>query len=163
MEENTISGENEAAEEVSGGLTLNGEAWKGRDQKTYTSLLDQYGVSELFSDSSTKLYRELQQERIREQQELTEYLFSGQMRTGGGDEDLVELIFSEELHFSRTKDYSRGREDYSVCFVLAEILFVMLFIYILMRINAGRRRREPLAAEINMESEGPVGYGPAGV
>ena len=167
MEDTTVSEENEAGEAasgVTGNLTLNGEAWKSRNQKTYTSLLDQYGVSDLFSDRNTERYRELQQEKAAEHQELTEYVFSGRMQTKGEEEDLVELIFSEELQFSKTRDYSRGGEDYSICFVLAEFLFVLLFIYILMKINAGRKkRREPLAAETDMESERPAGYGPAGV
>ena len=167
MEDNTVSEENEAVEAASGGtgnLTLNGEAWKSRNQKTYTSLLDQYGVSDLFSARNTERYRELQQEKGTQHQELIEYVFSGRMQTKGEEEDLVELIFSKEIQFSRIRDYSRDEEDYSMCFVLAEFLFVLLFIYILMKINAGRRkRREPFAAEIDMESERPAGYGPAGV
>ncbi len=160
MEDNVISEDDESVETTSGGsgnLTLNGEAWKSRNQKTYTSLLDQYGVSDLFSDRNTELYRKLQQEKSAEYQELTEYIFSGQMQVEDEEEDLVEIIFSQEIQFSKTRDYSRGEEDYSICFVLAEILFVMLFIYILMKVNAGRKkRRELFAAEIDMESEEPA-------
>lgn len=160
MEDNILSEEDETAETASGGsggLRLNGEAWKNRDQKTYTSLLDQYGVSGLFSARNTERYQELQQEKSAEHQKLTEYIFSGQMQAEDEEEDLVEIIFSQELQFSKTRNYSRDEEDYSICYILAEILFVMLFIYILMKINAGRKkRREPLAVEIDMESEEPA-------
>lgn len=160
MEDNILSEEDETAETASGGsggLRRNGEAWKNRDQKTYTSLLDQYGVSGLFSARNTERYQELQQEKSAEHQKLTEYIFSGQMQAEDEEEDLVEIIFSQELQFSKTRNYSRDEEDYSICYILAEILFVMLFIYILMKINAGRKkRREPLAVEIDMESEEPA-------
>ncbi len=73
------------------------------------------------------------------------------------EENEADRIFSEEIRLSRSRDYSRNEEDYSICFVMAEIIFVLLFLYLLIRINAGRRkRREAHAAEINMESRRAV-------
>lgn len=139
--------------EVRGNMILNGEAWKNRNQKTYTSLLDRYEVSDLFSDESMELYREMEEEKREGQRELTEYVFSGQMQTKSEEENMIERIFSQEIRFSKLRDYNRNEEDYSICFVMAEMLFVLVFLYALMKINAGRRRRrESHAVEINLES-----------
>ena len=156
MEEDMIMGEEQQAENISGSsgiLELNGEAWKNRDITTYTSLLDMYEAADLFSDESMRLYQEQKEEKNAQQQELTEYIFSGQMQTKSEEENMVERIFSEEIQLSKVRDYSRKEEDYSICFVMAELFFVMLFLYILMKVNAGRRkRREAYAVEINVES-----------
>ena len=146
--------EGEEDSETSGSLTLDGEAWKNRGDTTYNSLLDINGVTDLFSGESTDRYNERQQEAYTEQQELTEYLFTGQTKPESAEENETDMIFSEEIRLSRSGDYSRSEEDYSVCFVMAEIIFVLIFLYILIKINAGRRkRREAHAVEINMESE----------
>lgn len=137
----------------SSNMVLNGEAWKDRSQTTYTSLLDQYGVSDLFSYDSIRLYRKQEQEEGIRQQKLTNYMFSGQMQEKKDEDDIVERIFSEEIQLSRARDYNKNGDDYSICFVLAEILFVLLFIYILIKINSGRRKKEKgHAAEINLEN-----------
>ncbi len=142
---------------TSGILTLDGEAWKNRDNTTYNSLLDINGVTDLFSQESTDQYNDRKQESYTEQQKLTEYLFSEQAEMENTEENEADMIFSEEIRLSRSRDYSRNEEDYSICFVMAEIIFVLLFLYLLIRINAGRRkRREAHAAEINMESRGAV-------
>lgn len=142
----------EAVSESSGNLNLNGEAWKNRNNTTYTSLLDRYGAADLFSNKSMERYQQLEEEKHTEQQELTDYIFSGQMQTKSEDESMVECIFSEEIQTSKVRDYSRNEDDYFICFVMAEILFVFVFVYILMKLNAGRRkRRETHAIEINME------------
>lgn len=155
MENTATTEEEQDVEEVSelfGGLELNGEAWKNRNNTTYTSLLDRYEASDLFSDKSMKLYQQLEEEKHIEQQELTEYIFSGQMQTKSEEENMIERIFAEEIQLSKVRDYSRNEDDYFICFVMAEILFVLVFVYILMKINAGKRkRREAHAAEINME------------
>lgn len=156
MEEDRIIEEEQNTENVSGSsgvLELNGEAWKNRDNTTYTSLLDMYEAADLFSDESMRLYQEQEEAQNTEQQELTEYIFSGKMQTKSEEENMVEYIFSEEIQLSKVRDYSRKEEDYSICFAMAELFFVMLFLYILMKVNAGRRkRREAHAVEINMES-----------
>ncbi len=155
MSEEYEEGEGDAG--TSGILTLNGEAWKNRDNTTYNSLLDINGVTDLFSQESTDQYNDRKQESYTEQQELTEYLFSEQAETENMEENEADRIFSEEIRLSRSRDYSRNEEDYSICFVMAEIIFVLLFLYLLIRINAGRRkRREAHAAEINMESRRAV-------
>lgn len=155
MENTTTTEEGQDIEEVSessGSLTLNGEAWKNRNNTTYTSLLDRYGAADLFSDKSMRLYQQLEEEKHTEQQELKDYIFSGQMQTKSEEENMVERIFSEEIQLSKVRNYSRNEEDYFICFVMAEILFVLVFVYILMKINAGRKkRREAHAVEINME------------
>ena len=155
MENTATTEEEQDVEEVSesfGGLELNGEAWKNRNNTTYTSLLDRYEAADLFSDKSMRLYRQLEEEKHTEQQELTEYIFSGQMQTKSEEENMIERIFAEEIQLSKVRDYSRNEDDYFICYVMAEILFVLVFVYILMKINAGRRkRREAHAVEINME------------
>lgn len=145
-------------------MILNGEAWKNRDNTTYTSLLDRYGISDLFSGENMESYQELEEEKSRECSELADYIFSGQLRAVSEEANMVEQVFSQELQFSKLKDYSRKEEDYSVCFVLAELLFVLVFLSALMKLNARRRkRREAYAAEIDLESEGKTGSGPAGL
>lgn len=144
--------EGEETAETSGVLVLDGESWRNRGDRTYHSLLDINGVTDLFSEESTGRYNEKQQESDMEQQELKEYLFSLQTMPDSVEESEADMIFSEEIRLSRNRDYSRSEEDYSICFVMAEIIFVLVFLYILIRINAGRRkRREAHAAEINME------------
>lgn len=134
-------------------MTLNGEAWKNRNNTTYTSLLDRYGVPDLFSGESMELYQKTEEKQHEEQEELTEYIFSGRMQTRSEEENMIELIFSQEIRFSKLRDYNKSEDDYSVCFLMAEILFVLVFIYVLIKVNAGRRkRRESYAVEINLES-----------
>lgn len=125
-----------------GSLNLNGEAWKKRNTTTYSSLLDRYGAQDLFSAKNTELYQKMEEEKHTEQQELTDYVFSGQMQAKSEDEDMIDCIFSQEIQFSRLRDYSRDEEDYSICFAMAEILFALVFICILMKIRAGRRKRK---------------------
>lgn len=155
MENTTTTEEDQDVEtvsETSGNLELNGEAWKNRNNTTYTSLLDRYEAADLFSDKSMRLYQRLEEKKNTEYQELTEYIFSGQMQTKREEENMVERIFAEEIQLSKVRDYSRDEDDYSICFVMAEILFVLIFIFILMKINTGRRkRRETHAIKINME------------
>lgn len=131
-------------------MTLNGEAWKNRGDTTYTSLLDMYGVSDLFSDESMRLYEQSKLDNISQQKELTEYLFSGRMQDKSADNNIVEQIFSEEIQFSKVQRYNRNTNDYTVSILLAEILFVLVFLCILMKWNASRReKRKGHAAEID--------------
>lgn len=168
MVEDTVmpeeSREEQTDHESSGNLVLDGEAWKKRGNTTYTSLLDRYGAADLFSDKNTERYREIAEEGRLKDGALTEYLFSGQMQAESEEADMVEKIFSEEIKLSRVKDYSRVQEDNAVYFVMAELLFVLVFIFILMKVNAARKkRRDSNAVKIDMASEGEAGYGPAGV
>lgn len=155
--------ETQEAQET-GVLELDGEAWKDRGRTTYTSLLDRYGVTDLFSTNSIQQYQRQRQTEHEQQSELTEYIFSGRMHTRSEEEDLTDLIFSQEIQLSKVKDYSRSEEDYSICFAMAEFLFVLVFIYVLMKINAARRKkRDKDAVEVDMEDRGQAGYGSAGV
>lgn len=134
-----------------GAMILNGEAWKSRGDTTYTSLLDIYGVSNLFSQESIELYAESKEEKDSRQEELTEFLFSGRMQAQSKEENIVEQIFAEEIHLSRVQNYSRSTNDYTISLVLAEILFVLVFLCLLMRWNAARReKRKEHAAEIDI-------------
>lgn len=136
-----------------GSLDLNGEAWKNRNNTTYTSLLDRYSVADLFSDKSMELYQKMEEENRAEHQELTEYVFSGQLQAKGEEENMIDCIFSQEIQFSKLRDYNKNEDDYSICIVMAEILFALVFICILMKIKAGRKkRREADAVEINLEN-----------
>lgn len=167
MNDALMSEEYEEGEETSGtsgSLTLDGEAWKNRGDTIYNSLLDINGVTDLFSQESTDQYNNMKQEAYTEQNELTEYLFSEQINTENVAGNVGDMIFSEEIRLSRNRDYSRNEEDYSICFVMAEIIFVLIFLYLLMKINAGRRkRREERAVEINVESGRAARYGSAGI
>lgn len=136
-----------------GSLNLNGEAWKNRNNKTYTSLLDRYSVEDLFSDENMELYQKMEEENHAEHQKLTEYVFSGQLQTKGEEENMIDCIFSQEIQFSKLRDYNKNEDDYSICFIMAEILFVLVFICIIMKIKAsGKKRREANAVEINLEN-----------
>lgn len=133
-------------------LILDGEAWRERDHITYTSLLDRYGAADLFSGETMERCRQEKEEENARAQELTEYLFSGQMKEESGEENMAELIFSEELKLTRARDYNRAEEDYSLYFVLAELLSVLAVLCVWMRIRAARkRRREADAVEADME------------
>ena len=143
----------ESTSETSESMTLNGEAWKNRGNTTYTSLLDRYDAADLFSNRSMNLYQEQKEQKHIQQEAMTEYIFSGQMQTQSKEENMVERIFSEEIQLSRVRDYNKKEDDYSIYFILMEILFVLIFIYILMKVNAGRKkRREANAVKINMEN-----------
>lgn len=158
------SKEEDTVYESSGNLVLDGESWKKRGNTTYTSLLDRYGAADLFSDKNTERYQEMAEEESLKDGALTEYLFSGKMQTESDDAGMVEKIFSEEIQLSRVKDYGRVQEDNSVYFAMAELLFVLAFIYILMKINAARKkRRDSNAVKIDMESEREAGYGSVSV
>ena len=162
-EEDTIipdeSKEEEAVYEPSGNLVLDGEAWKKRGNTTYTSLLDRYGAADLFSDQNTERCREMEEEERLKDDALAEYLFSGQMQAESDEADLVEKVFSEEIRLSRVRDYNREQEDNSLYFVMGELLFVLVFFYVLMKISAARKkRRDSDAVKIDMESKGETGF-----
>lgn len=137
----------------SSGMILDGESWKNRDNTTYTSLLDMYGAPELFSSEKTNLYSEIKQVDILEQQNLVNYIFSGQMQVENEEENLIDYIFSKEIELSKVKNYNRDEDDYFLCFVMAEILGILIFIRLLAKFNAKRKkRREKYETEINLES-----------
>lgn len=160
-EENREEG---TVQETTGTLVLDGEAWKERGNKTYTSLLDRYEVADLFSEENTERCREMAEEERAKDGALTEYLFSGKMPEEDDEADLVEQVFSEKMQLSRVKDNSREQEDNTIYFAMAELLFVLLFLYILTKISAVRKkRREQYAVEADMESERETGYGPVSI
>ncbi len=147
------STDTETVPESSSSMTLDGESWKNRENTTYTSLLDMYGAPELFSFERTNLYYEIEQEDILEQQNLVNYIFSGQMKVEDKEENLVDYIFSKEIELSKVKNYNRDANNYFLCFVMAEVLVVLIFIRLLIKFNAKRKkRREEYETEINLES-----------
>lgn len=133
-------------------MTLNGESWKNRGQTTYTSLLDRYGASGLFSGESMEAYQEIREKKGAGQQALTEYVFSGKMQAKGEEGNVADLIFSQEIRFSKLRDYNRGEKDDATCFVMGEMLFVLAFLCALVKINAGRRKgRGQRAVKVDVE------------
>lgn len=148
-EENAITGSTEQYDEQ-GGLVLDGESWKNKDTTTYTSILDLYGVADLFSAEHTRLY----EQKHMEEQELQEYIFSGTMPEKDGEEEaLIEYLFSDGVALSKVKDYNTQKEDYTLCLTLAAVLACLVFGMIMVRYSGKRKkRRENFATEINMES-----------
>lgn len=144
--------ENVSTSEVSEGMSYDGEAWKDRNQTTYTSILDLYGASDLFSSETTELYSVLQQKDNSEYQELVNYVFSGQINIEDKDEEIINRIFSEEIKISKVKDYNKEENNYFICFILAEFFVVLVFISAMIKFNARKRsRREKYATEIDIE------------
>lgn len=156
MRENQTTEDTDAisSTEVSGSMTFDGEAWKNRDNVMYTSLLDMYGASDLFSSKSMEIYNKLGQEELAEQQELVNYIFSGRLNTeDNNDEELINYVFSNEIEFSKTKDYGKNENDYFICYVMSAALVVLVFVCLLINFDVRRKkRREKYAAEINMEN-----------
>ncbi|MDE6742355.1 MAG: hypothetical protein K2J95_00570 [Lachnospiraceae bacterium] len=89
MSEEYEEGEGDSG--TSGVLTLDGEAWKNRDNTTYNSPLDINGVTDLFSQENTDHYNDRKQESYTEQQELAEYLFSERAETENMEEAAAGL------------------------------------------------------------------------
>lgn len=154
MEEN-YSTENtgiDSSTEISGSMTFDGEAWKNRENITYTSILDIYNASDLFSSKSMEFYHESEQEKLVKQQEMVDYIFSDQLNTENSDEELINYIFSEEIELSKVKKYSRNENNYFICYILAIVLTVLVFVYLIMNfILRRKKRRGKYATEINME------------
>lgn len=154
MEDNytTENEDNEAATEESGSMTFDGEAWKDREDVTYTSLLDMYSAESLFSSENMELYKESEQAKQAESQGLMGYVFSGYLNTGDNDEELIDYIFSEKIELSNVKDYSRNENDYFVCYVMAAVLAALIFVCLLINFNSRRKiRRGKYATEIDLE------------
>lgn len=155
MEQNGITTDDTTSgqQEGQGGLVLDGESWKNKDSTTYTSILDLYGATDLFSAEHTRLYEQKYMEEQELQMELQEYVFSGMMPEKEGDEALIEYLFSDGVSLSKVKDYSAQKENYTLCLILAAVLAGLVFGIIMARYNTKRRkRRESFATEINMEN-----------
>lgn len=136
----------------SNGLILNGEAWKDKNTTTYTSILDLYGVPDLFSGENTALYEKRREEDSRMQEKLQNYLFSGELQQTGNEAELTDYLFSGEIELSKVKSYTSEKESYMLSLVLAAILICMIFGMVLTGYSRRRKkRRESFAAEINME------------
>lgn len=137
------------------GLLLDGNSWKNKEIKTYTSILDLYGVSELFSEDSYKLYQESTEKDKELQGTLKEYIFSDVSTEESVDEELKDYIFSKEIDVARVKSYET-EDDNNLFYIWGiGIIVVVIFIVILNKYNHNRKtRREGFATEINMESIG---------
>lgn len=156
MEQNGVNSTTGATEgqEAQGGLVLDGESWKNKDSATYTSILDLYGAADLFSAEHTRLYEQKYMEEQELQKELQEYIFSGAMpEKDGGEEALIEYLFSDGVALSKVRDYNTQKEDYTLCLILAAVFACLVFGIIMVRYSRKRiKRRENFATEINMES-----------
>lgn len=139
---------------MTGNLELDGEAWKDRDMKTYTSIPDRYGADGLFSTKMTNQYQE-QKKAQSYDRELTEYLFSGQMQAADNlDAELADYLFAEELKLTRVRNYHKAEDNYSQIFWLSGILCMLLFSMALAKYNEHRKkRRAAYAVEIDMENQ----------
>lgn len=158
------NGEEETIQGPSGNLVLDGEAWKKRGSRTYTSLLDRYGAADLFSEESTERYLEMTEEGRARDEAMAEYLFSGQMQEESDEADLVEQVFSEKIELSRVRERNREQEDNTIYFAMGELLIVLIVLYLWTRARTARKKRRGQdAAEADMESEGKAGYGPVGI
>lgn len=134
------------------GLRLDGESWKNKDSTTYTSILDLYGVSDLFSQEMGQRYEKMQMEEQALQEELREYVFSGALRQEKLDGELIDYIFSEPMSLSKVKEYTTEKETDALCLFLAAVLAGLLFGRMIFRYNRERKkRRENFAVEIDME------------
>ena len=136
-------------------IELDGEAWKERDNTTYTSILDIYGVPELFSENSTDFYHNNKNISNKKEQELIDYVlsddFTDETKTNK-DEELVEYIFSKEVSTSKVKEYSKDKEDYASMTLMAVVFVIFAFGLFMVRFNIKRQnRREKYGIEINME------------
>lgn len=135
------------------GLKLDGYAWKDKDSTTYTSILDLYGVSDLFSNENNTLYQDKQVEEKRLQEDLQKYVFSGLSEQEQNDDELINYIFSEEINVAKVKSYVMENKESTIYFIGVAIIVVTAFVAILNIYNRERkRRRKEFATEINLEN-----------
>lgn len=147
-----VNKKSEGVSRVAGSLDLNGESWRDKDTTTYTSILDMYQTSDLFSEEKTEQYSRISGAEAMEQQWI-DFLFSGQFsETSAMDQEFVDYIFAEKLEFTALRDYSRTSDDFLAIGILSGILVMMLFLMGMLGYNGYRRkRRAAYAAEIDME------------
>lgn len=141
--------------ESEGGIELDGESWKERDDTTYTSLLDLYGVSDLFSEEVTVSYKHIEVEKDIKEQKLMDYVVSGEVvvnnRTSK-DEELIDYIFSVEIDISKVKEYDKEEKGFGILITIVGLFVVLAFCLFMVRFNIKRQnRREKYGIEINME------------
>ncbi len=141
--------------ETTGGIELDGESWKEREDTTYTSLLDLYEVSDLFSEKITNLYENKKAEEVIYEQELMDYVVSGAVGVDNQikkEDELIEYIFSQEINLSKVKEYDKGEYGYTTLLIMAGIFVIFAFGLFMVRFNIKRQnRREKYGIEINME------------
>lgn len=137
------------------GLVFDGNSWKDKDSKTYTSILDLYGISEIFSEEKNNLYEKKKEEDRKLQGELEEYIFSDFSSEERIDDELTNYIFSEEIDTAKVKSYDTENKNNLLYIWGIGIIVAMIFIVILNKYNRNRKkRRVEFATEINMESFG---------
>lgn len=144
--------ENSASATDARELNLKGDAWKAKDSETYASTLDMNGVSDLFSEEKTNKYEEKLLDKEKLDQQLLEYAFK-MPQTESVDEQLVDVLFGQELRITATKDYKtdNGTGVFLVTAIL--ILVGMIFACFMVKFNIKRKKkREKYATQINMEN-----------
>lgn len=167
MEENkeVDTNQSEELQQPKEGLVLDGRSWRQKNSTTYTSILDLYGTTDLFTEKISGYYEEqlLGEQELQEQ--LREYVFSGSLQQIEEDTALADYVFSRTLALSRVREYTTGTEDYTVSLILAGILAALVFGMAVGQYNRKRKkRREQFAAEIDMENtEAEKRSGSAGI
>lgn len=157
MDENREAGTNQGEElqQPEEGLVLDGRSWRDKNSTTYTSILDLYGMADLFTEKTTGNYEGQLRGEQELQEQLREFVFSGSLQQEEEYTALVDYVFSDTLVLSRVREYTTGTEDYTVSLILAGILAVLVFGMAVAQYNRKRRkRREQFAAEIDMEVTG---------
>lgn len=142
----------EAVPTEHGEMNLNIDAWKEKGE-AYSSVLDIYGVPDLFSEERMEQYQKLQDEEKQQQEELIDYLFSGVRKP---EEDsstmVVEAIFSQELEFARNKNYTSGKKRNTAFSIFFTGMIALLFLLIILRYQMHRKaKRKKYVNEIDME------------
>lgn len=136
-----------------GQLQLDAAAWKNKSTTTYTSLLDIYNASDLFTPKKTALYEQKRAREIQIQSARKDYVFLSEMEEEISEEEIINEIFSEEIQLSKIKNYETHTQNSRICAVLASIFAFLVFGICMLEYNNRRRnRREEIAAEINMEN-----------
>lgn len=140
------------AETQKSDFNLNGEAWKAKKSETYISILDMYGVKDLFAAEKTHMYRENMERRKETDNALRDYIFTKSEKEDF-DNELADILFSKEIKISNTRNYNASSNSNVFLYVLFALPAVMIFACIMVKFNIGRRKkREKYASEINMEN-----------
>lgn len=136
-------------------LLLDGESWKNKENITYSSILDLYGVSDLFTEQTNRVYKDEQDKEQVIQQKLQEYVFSDWTTNEQTEVELINYIFSDDVNLSKMKSYKSENGNDRLSAISIGIVLVIVFGIIMSGYNRERKkRREKFATEINMENIG---------
>lgn len=139
-------------EKSSKGFTLDGESWKARKSETYVSILDMYEARDLFTEENTEKYARMNKKQAELDDTLRDYVFVSKEKENI-DAQLVDMLFSEEVKISNTRNYNENLNSNTILYVFISVLVIMIFTCFMVKFNLNRRKkREKYASEINMES-----------